>query len=620
MPAHTLWGRVFLFLCLLGMMSHGAGRSAAQPLYEAPVDPALEQQLADAGLARVVILLRAPAAERGIWAQSLQIAQTQQTVLATVSGEEFVPLHQYQLTPGIVGLVTPKGLEQLRQLPDVRLLSLDMPVYATTIESAAVIHADRVWADFGLTGRGVNVAVIDSGVDAAHPDLGDHIVAQHCFTQGGCAPNNTNEGGSAQDVHGHGTHIAGIITGKGSVSPKGIAPDTGIVAVRVLDNNGAGWTSDVVAAIDWVVANQWQHNVRIINLSLGGGQYTGDCSAADANTVLLTEAVAAARGAGVVVFAAAGNSGYTDALTSPACIPGVIAVGSTYDADLGARTWGACADANTTADQITCFSNSGALLDLLAPGAWIESAALGGGQRGDAGTSMAVAHATGTAALLLQANRALTPDQVESTLKESGVPLTDSRNGWRIPRINALAAVSRVSTAPAPTPTPLPPTPTPAPAPAVSIISGTVKLQGRTDNSGTTISLGEAPCTRVNQGENVKLNIAQMAPLTARTDASGYFELTLPVDHGFHCLYVDHAMYLRGQGTLSADNGKALTLLAGDLTGDGIINIFDLTRVAATYGSQNVETDLNQDGVINIFDLTLITGNYGRQSPVMDWH
>jgi subtilisin family serine protease len=172
-------------------------------------------------------------------------------------------------------------------------------------ESAAVIHADRVWADFGLTGRGVNVAVIDSGVDAAHPDLGDHIVAQHCFTQGGCAPNNTNEGGSAQDVHGHGTHIAGIITGKGSVSPKGIAPDTGIVAVRVLDNNGAGWTSDVVAAIDWVVANQWQHNVRI-STSLGGGQYTA-IAVRQTPTRCCNRGRCGSARAGVVVFAAPGT-------------------------------------------------------------------------------------------------------------------------------------------------------------------------------------------------------------------------------------------------------------------------------------------------------------------------
>lgn len=617
MPTKMIYRRVFLCVLALSLVGPGVGRLAAQPLTDAPVDPTLWQQAADNGQARVVVLLRAPSAERGIWAQSLQIAQAQQAVLAAVPAVEFTPLHQYQMAPGMVGLATSAGLEHLRQLPEVRLLSLDMPVYAATTESAAVIRADQVWRDFGFTGRGVNVAVIDSGVDVTHPDLADHIVAQHCFTQGNCAPNNTNEGDNAQDKHGHGTHIAGIITGKGTVSPRGIAPDAGLVAVRVLNDQGAGWTSDVVAAIDWVAANQWQYDVHIINLSLGGGRYVGDCQAADANTALLTAAIAAARGMGIVVFAASGNSGYTDALMSPACIPGVIAVGSTYDADLGGRVWGTCSDATTAVDQIACFSNSGALLDLLAPGAWIEATARGGGQRGDAGTSMAVAHATAAAALLLQANRALTPDQIEGTLKESGTPLTDPRNGWVVPRIDALAAVSLVAVAPTPTPPPV--TPTPVPTPATVVISGAIQLQGRTDHSGVAISLTEAPCTVAGQGGSLTAAALPPATLFARTDAGGYFEVTLPFDHAYHCLSAAHAMYLPGQGAVAAGKGKTLTLPAGDLNGDGIINIFDLSQVAATYGTQNAATDLNQDGVVNIFDLTLIAGNYGRQSPVMDW-
>jgi len=599
------------------ILSRNTGNLAAAS-EKITLDAALLQQLKDEGQARIVVLLRAPATDRGIWAQSLQIAQTQQTVLTAVAPDEFTPLHQYQLVPGMVGMVTPEGLEQLQKLPEVRLVALDMPVYATTTESAVAIRADRVWADFGFTGRGINVALIDSGVDTTHPDLADHIAAQHCFTQGNCAPNNTNEGDSAQDLHGHGTHIAGIISGKGSLSPKGIAPDAGIVAVRVLDDKGAGWSSDVVAAIDWVVANQWQHDVHIINLSLGGGRYIGDCSQADANTALLSNAIAVARGAGIVVFAAAGNNSYTDALTSPACISEVIAVGSTYDANIGARTWGTCADGATAVDQIACFSNSGVMLDLLAPGAWIESTGRGGGSRGDAGTSMAVAHASATAALLLQANRTLTSVQIESILKESGTPLTDARNGWVVPRIDALAAVEMVATPPPPPPTPTAPLPTPTPMPVTLVISGIIQLQGRTEHSGVTISLSDAPCTTGGQGAVARAGESP-APMTTRTNAIGHFEFSLPADHRYRCLHVEHAMYLRGQGSLSAGNGKTLTLPAGDLNGDGLINIFDLTRVAANYGTQNVEADLNQDGVVNIFDLTLIAGNYGRQNPVMDW-
>ena len=379
-------------------------RAATMP----PVDDKLMQSLeasgeARAGEARVIVILRSPTSRGGIWAQSLQIAKTQSAVLQSVSGEDFELVHQYQTVPGLVGTVTAEGLKNLQNNADVRAVALDMPIYAATLESGALIRADQARAEFGVSGRGVNVAVIDSGIDLSHPDLSDNIVAQHCFTQGDCPPDNTDEGSSAQDVNGHGTRVAGIITGRGTASPLGIAPDAGIVAVRVMDDRGVGWNSDVVAAIDWIVANQWQFDVDIINLSLGGGRYSGICDQQDANTQLFVEALNAAHQAGITLFAASGNGGDANAMMSPACISGVIAVGSTYDADSATRNWGFCKDDNPRADQITCFSNSSTALDLLAPGAWIVSTSLGGGQQGDAGTSMAAPHAAAVAALMLQA-------------------------------------------------------------------------------------------------------------------------------------------------------------------------------------------------------------------------
>ena len=209
-----------------------------------PGDYDLRQSLEATGEARVIVILRAPTASGGIWAQSLQIAKTQSAVLQSVSDENFELVHQYQIVPGMVGTVTAEGLDTLQRNPDVRAVALDMPIYAATLESGALIRADKARAEFGVSGRGVNVAVIDSGIDLSHPDLSDNIVAQHCFTQGGCPPNNTDEGNSAQDTNGHGTRVAGIITGRGTTGPLGIAPDAGIVAVRVMDDRGVGWNSD----------------------------------------------------------------------------------------------------------------------------------------------------------------------------------------------------------------------------------------------------------------------------------------------------------------------------------------------------------------------------------------
>ncbi len=569
------------------------------PVYSAKIlAPDLETSLPQSDNAsRVIVALRVPATQRGIWAQSLQIAQIQNQVLESVPDEDFVLIQRYQTVPGLVGLTTDKGLDQLRANPDVLAVAPDMPIQAAMVESAALIRVPEVRAAYGLTGRGVVVAVVDSGIDGTHPDLADRIVAQHCFARGGCPPNNTPESDVAQDANGHGTNVAGVIASRGATSPQGIAPDASLVAVRVLDGQGQGWNSDVIAAIDWIVANQWHYNVKVINLSVGGGSYDGACDAADANTMVMANAVAAARAAGILTVAASGNAGQSARLMAPACLNDVVAVGSVYDAALGARSWGICADVATAADQVACFSNSGAMLDLLAPGAWIESAALGGGSRGDAGTSLSAPHVTAVAALLLQARPDLTPGEIETTLKTTGAPVTDPRNGHTVSRIDAMAAVSYV----------VPPAPTPVPAAVV--ISGTVLLQGREDHSGTSIMLSDADCLSYP-------TMASPGAPSAVTAADGRFTLSLPANIAYQCLLIQHSRYLSGLQTFSILPGT-LTLSAGDLTGDGTVNIFDLTRLTSHYGTDDSTADLTGDGTVNIFDLTLIAGNYGKSGPVL---
>jgi subtilisin family serine protease len=122
-----------------------------------------------------------------------------------------------------------------------------------------------------------------------------------------------------------------------------------------------------------------------------------------------------------------------------------VAVGATYDSTFASITANGCTDAPAAADGIACFSNSGVALDLLAPGAPITSTGLNGGRSTFRGTSQASPHAAGAAALLLELNPALTPDQLESALKETGVPLLDARNGLLFPRIDVVTAVARAA-------------------------------------------------------------------------------------------------------------------------------------------------------------------------------
>ena len=734
-------------LALLWVVSGWPGRPTLAQSPVMQVEPKalpgpIEQAIKADGATRVVVALRLPYASSAVGARKVQVAQAQSRVLqALAAPDDFQVTRRYQTVPGLVGVVTPQGLESLRRNPDVQAVALDMPIQALDSESAALIRADRVWNDLGLTGAGVNVAVVDTGVDRAHPDLADHIVAQHCFSIASCPPSGADESEDAQDENGHGTHVAGIITSRGAASPRGIAPDAGLVAVRVMDKNASGWNSDVIAGIDWVVANQAQFNIKAINLSLGAGRYADVCDAQDANTMLQASALEAARQAGIVTFAASGNEGLTNGMVAPACISSVVSVGAVYDANLGAATWPPCSDANATADQVTCFSDSSSTLDLLAPGAVIVSTALDGGQVSKSGTSMASPHAAAVSALMLQAYPSLAPAEIESALERTGVPITDRRTGRVTPRIDALAAVTRVisdhvtaSVGIVPASLPLavgatatttlqvdtmrdlygvdcrlafdsnlvqvvdadPNTPgvqiavgalmrgrdyavtrnqadnttgviefgiaLRAPASpingsgAVAIItwqgkgvgqsaltfqrsrlarpgggviphtirngaiqvragsiSGTVLLQGRANQSDTIVYLTKEPCV-VRPAQVVTPSVP-----SAVTDAQGHFEIAPEPGINAQCLQTIRPGYLVGQKSAPQGYVGTITLPGGDVTGDDIINIFDLALVASQYGGGDPLADVNADGVVNIFDLALVANNFGKTGPVTSW-
>ena len=557
--------------------------------------PGLAQQDGNqAPQVRVIVALWPPPQGAELSAQADMVAQSQDSVLASVSGAEFQMDYRYRVVPGMAGSVTQVGLQALLSNPQVRAVAFDLPVQAQLGESATVIRADRVWNEFGITGAGVNVAVLDSGFDVGHPDLDDSIIAQHCFNHGTCPPGNTSEGESARDENGHGTHVTGIITSRGAVSPRGIAPDTGIVAVRVLSGAGNGWTSDVVAGIDWVVANQARLNVRVMNLSLGGGSYAAGCDNSDANSMLYATAVQAAQQAGIIVFAAAGNGATADKMMMPACVSSVVAVGSTYDANLGPFTWGGakpiCTDATTTIDQLTCTSNSSPALDLLAPGALITSAGLGGGVANRSGTSMSTPHASAVAALMLQAQPRLTPPEIETILKETGLPVTDPRNGRVTPRVDAYAAVQRAMGSPS------------------AAIHGTVLLQNRAAHDGTVILAEQQPCGSSPAGNPV-----------ATTDAQGGFQVLSAAGQTAQCLWATRSGFLSAQRATPAGGLGTVTLLGGDVNADNIVNIFDMAAVAGRYGGSDPVADFNGDGVVNIFDLAMAAANYEKRGPLTEW-
>lgn len=252
------------------------------------------------------------------------------------------------------------------------------------------VDAELVWPT-GNTADPIRIGVIDTGISLSHPDLAANIA-------GGV--NTINPRRNPNDDNGHGSHVAGIIAGlDNTIGVVGVAPNADLYAIKVLGANGSGYLSDVIEGIDWGIAN----GMQVLNMSLG----------TSANSQLLHDAVIRAYNAGVVVVAAAGNSG--GSVEYPGAYPEVITVSAT--------------DAS---DQIASFSSRGPEVDLAAPGVSIFSTYKGTGYATLSGTSMATPHVAGVAALVLNtpvgaydtnADNAWDPSELLAKLQDRAIDL-----------------------------------------------------------------------------------------------------------------------------------------------------------------------------------------------------
>jgi serine protease AprX len=331
-------------------------------------------------------------------------------------------------------------LAELANDPNVTYITPDrtqkMAANPVTEEFATAVTADVAASQYGFTGSGVGVAVIDSGI-AAHPDLNNASgVSRVVYSQSFVAGDPTTS-----DEFGHGTFVAGLVGGSGASSGTangyaatyaGMAPGVNLINLRVLDQNGNGSDSQVIAALEQAIALQSTYNIGVINMSLGRPvfeSYTLDP---------VDQAVEAAWKAGIVVVVAAGNNGrYAPTngygtIDVPGNDPSVITVGASMTMLTPTRV----------DDQITSFSSKGpttldhiAKPDLVAPGNDLVSLRVAGStldttyplyeiwpSSGTAmyyelsGTSMATPIVSGAVAQMLQQNPTLTPDQVKARL------------------------------------------------------------------------------------------------------------------------------------------------------------------------------------------------------------
>ncbi len=419
----------------------------ARPQQSPVISPEVETALLENGTVRVIVTLNAPELQAmSMDDQMIDVQGLQDSLLSGLSGDDFTLKRRFQTIPALAGDVSAAGLQALANDSRVASIKLDMPVEAHDTVSLNALQAPTVHSGFGITGQGVTVAVLDTGVDVDNADFSGRIVAQHCFTDGDCQPGDVDESSNGDDLNGHGTNVAGIIGSNGALysETKGFAPAVNLVAVRVLDRDGSGWTSDWEAGLEWIYLNLSTTPVNVVNLSLGtSDMYSSSC---DGTWTTASSLVYWLNQADVAVFASTGNAGSSYSIAAPACISNVTAVGATSDSNLGSKTWFGCYDSATGLNTITCFTNSNAMMDIVAPGAMITSSGKGGGTSTYYGTSQASPTAAGIAALMLEVNPGLTPAQIRQAMQNTGVPVTDAKNGLTFKRINALKAVQSQTT------------------------------------------------------------------------------------------------------------------------------------------------------------------------------
>ncbi|MFJ7196567.1 MULTISPECIES: S8 family peptidase [unclassified Streptomyces] len=381
-------------------------------------------------------------------------------------------------------------------------LWLDRKVQATLDKSTKQIGADLAWAA-GYDGKGTKVAVLDTGVDAEHPDLKGRVAASENFT----------DSDSTDDRQGHGTHTISTVGGSGAASggkKKGVAPGADLLAGKVLNDSGSGAESWIIAGMQWAV----DQKADVVSMSLGSPEPT-DCT--DPMSVAAEEL---AQNKGTLFVIAAGNSGPTfNTVSSPGCAPSVLTVGA-VDRD------------DTTAQ----FSSRGPVIgshtlkpEITAPGVAISAAAAGGrgiyAYRTMSGTSMATPHVAGAAAIVKQRHPDWTAQQIKAALvssAKSDIPGDVRETGGG--RLDVKAAIDTTLVG----------------APAIQ--GGTYNWpQDRTDrttvhvpytNSGTKpvkLSLSVQGVTG-NDGSAVRSSVAKLDASTVTVPAGATVEVPLKID------------------------------------------------------------------------------------------
>ena len=418
--------------------NHKVGNSVTEALTDAVQDSRVSVIIAFdySGGSSTKLNLRSPEGKS-------RIASVTDSLLSAMAPDEFELLARFRSINALAVDIGVAGLESVLRRPEVMRIDLDVGGRGHLAEAVPLVGIESLRDTSGLTGYGIKVAVIDTGLDTDHPDLAANIVDEACFAD--VCPDGPDR---AEDNHGHGTNVAGVIASAGNVAPIGAAPDVSLVAVKAMDSNNEFSSSSIILnALDYVINDV--PDLDIVNMSLGSWDlFSDDCDTAASWTIAYANAVSTLRANGVLSFASSGNESDTERMTAPACVSNVISVGAVWDTSLGNGVTSFCTDTEHETDLVTCFTNSSATTDIMAPGAPMTSTGNSGGTSTYYGTSQATPLVAGCAALVKQSSASLTPDQVENRLKTSSVMVSVPASGRSYPRLDCFEAVLGNNTLP----------------------------------------------------------------------------------------------------------------------------------------------------------------------------
>lgn len=374
------------------------------------------------------------------------IAQTRNTVLASVAGQNVAVQREYEHFPIVALRVDAAALDILAASPNVvsierdALHAPDLDVSATQVQADG---ADGAW-ERGRTGSGWAVAILDTGVNKNHTNLAGRVISEACYSDnlcpGGAASSTAANSGLDCSTTitgcGHGSHVAGIVASTHATN-RGIAYNASIIAIKVFSSVSGSdctsfglsspcaltYSSDYIAGLNRVYDLRNTYNIAAANMSLGGGKWTSQATC-NADNASIQTAINTLRGATIGVAVSSGNSGYSNGMGRPACVSAATSVGSV-----------------SSTDSVAGSSNAASFLDLLAPGVSIYSVNSNGGFTNKSGTSMAAPHVAAAFAILKQADSGATVTEMENALKGNGFMVYDPKIGLNFPRIRLSMAL-----------------------------------------------------------------------------------------------------------------------------------------------------------------------------------